>query len=73
MDGFRYIETHLVVTGKLEQRIAGGWYEIIPWFRSDDYMMDNIKQWENPWMKELGETIPRIRYSPVTELCSCEM
>jgi RHS repeat-associated protein len=51
---------------------GGAWYEMIPWFRSDDYMMDNVKQWENPWMKELGEKIPRIRYSPVTELCSCE-
>jgi len=51
---------------------GGIWYEIIPWFRSDDYMMDNVNQWENPWMKELGENIPRIRYSPVTELCSCE-
>jgi hypothetical protein len=51
---------------------GGSWYEMFPWFRSDDYMMDNVNQWENPWMEELGETIPRILYSPVTELCSCE-
>jgi len=51
---------------------GGSWYEFISWFRSDDYMMDNVNQWENPWMEELGENIPRIRYSPVTELGSCE-
>jgi len=50
---------------------GGSWYEFIPWFRSSDYRMDNIRKWENPWMKELGETIERTEYSPVTDMCSC--
>jgi len=52
---------------------GGAWYEyIFSKLQSDNYKMDNINQWENPWMEELGEKNPRIRYSPVTELCSCE-